>query len=144
MTLLDAQPYDPAKAKRRKIKIGFVVVLLLVLSVLGWMYRHWPEEHAVTQFFAALQKQDYETAYAIYFHDPTWQKHQQKYSQYTYADFYRDWGPGGEWGLIKSHRIYGSAATPRGVVVEVVVNERADRARMFVENADKTLTVYPY
>jgi hypothetical protein len=144
MTLLDAQAYDPAKAKRRKIKIGLVVVAILVLVVLGWVYRNWPEEHAVDRFFTALQKQDYEGAYGIYFHDPTWQKHQQKYSQYTYADFYRDWGPGGEWGLVKSHRIYGSASTPRGVVVEVVVNDRSDRARMFVEKADKTLTVYPY
>ena len=45
---------------------------------------------------------------------------------------------------MKSHRIYGSAATRGGVVVEVVVNDRADRARMFVEKSDKTLTVYPY
>lgn len=144
MTLLDAQIYDVAKARRRKIKIGLMVGAVLVLAVLGWLYRNWPEEHAVNQFFAALQKQDYESAYGIYFHDPTWQKHQQKYSQYTYADFYRDWGPGGEWGLVKSHRVYGSATTSRGVVVEVIVNERADRARMFVEKADKTLTVYPY
>jgi len=144
MTLLDAQPFDTAKAKRRNIKIGLFVVAVLVLAVVGWMYRNWPAEHSVDQFFAALQKQDYETAYGLYFHDPAWQKHQQKYPQYTYADFYRDWGPGGEWGLIKSHRIYGSASTPRGVVVEVVVNDRADRARMFVEKADKTLTVYPY
>jgi hypothetical protein len=144
MTLLDAQIYDAAKARRRNIKIGLIVVAVLVLAVVGWLYRNWPEEHAVNQFFAALQKQDYEGAYGIYFNDPTWQKHQQKYSQYTYADFYRDWGPGGEWGLVKSHRIYGSASTPRGVVVEVVVNDRADRARMFVEKPDKTLTVYPY
>jgi hypothetical protein len=144
MTLLDAQPFDPAKAKRRKIKIGLIVVAVLALAVIGWMYRNWPQEHSVDQFFAALQKQDYETAYGLYFHDPAWRSHQQKYPQYTYADFYRDWGPGGEWGVIKSHRIYGSASTPRGVVVEVVVNDRADRARMFVEKGDKTLTVYPY
>ncbi len=31
-----------------------------------------------------------------------------------------------------------------GVVVEVVVNERAEHARMFVQKSDKTLTVYPY
>jgi hypothetical protein len=29
-------------------------------------------------------------------------------------------------------------------VVEVVVNERAEHARMFVQKSDKTLTVYPY
>ena len=148
MTLLDAHPYDPAKARRRKIKIAVIVVIVVAFAALAWMYRNWPEEHSVDKFFTALQHQDYETAYGIYFNDSGWQKHQQKYSQYTYADFYRDWGPGGEWGLVKSHRIYGSANTKGlgsgGVVVEVIVNERAEHARMFVQKSDKTLTVYPY
>ncbi|MBI1740870.1 MAG: hypothetical protein HYR57_08335 [Candidatus Koribacter versatilis] len=144
MTLLDAPEYDPAKEKRRKIKIALIVLGVLVLAALAWMYRNWPAEHAVDRFFTALQKQDYEGAYGLYFYDADWRQHQQKYSQYNYADFYRDWGPGGEWGLIKTHRIYGSASTKGGVVVEVVVNERADRARMFVQKSDRTLTVYPY
>jgi hypothetical protein len=148
MTLLDAQTYDFAKARRRKIKIVVAFVVVIVLAVLGWMYRNWPEEHSVDKFFAALQHQDYETAYGIYFNDANWRQHQQKYSKYTYADFYRDWGPGGEWGLVKSHRIYGSANTKQlgggGVIVEVVVNERSEHARMFVQKSDKTLTVYPF
>jgi len=144
MTLLDAPQYDPAKTRRRNIRLGLLVVAVLVLLVVGWLYRNWPAEHAVDHFFTAIQKQDYETAYGIYMHDPDWRQHMQKYSQYTYSDFYRDWGPGGEWGLVKSHRVYGSASIQGGVVVEVVVNERADRARLFVLKADKTLTVYPY
>ncbi len=148
MTLLDAQPYDPAKARRRKIQITFTVLVVLLLAAIAWMYRNWPEEHAVDKFFTALQQHQYEVAYGIYFNDPGWLQHREKYSQYTYADFYRDWGPGGEWGLIKSHRIYGSANTKNfgggGVVVEVVVNERSEHARMFVQKSDKTLTVYPY
>jgi hypothetical protein len=148
MTLLDAQPYDPTKARRRNIKIAVTIAVVIVLAALAWMYRNWPEERAVDKFFTALQHQDYETAYGIYFNDPGWRQHQQKYPQYTYADFYRDWGPGGEWGLIKSHKIYGSANTKGfgsgGVVVEVIVNERTEHARMFVQKSDKTLTVYPY
>jgi hypothetical protein len=148
MTLLDAQPYDAARARRRKIQITIAIVLALVVAVLAWLYRNRPEERVVDHFFAALQRQDFESAYAIYFNDPGWREHQQKYSQYTYADFYRDWGPGGEWGLIRSHRIYGSANTKGfgggGVIVEVIVNERAEHARMFVQRSDKTITVYPY
>jgi len=148
MTLLDAPLYDPAKARRRNIKIAVAIALVIVLAGLGWMYRNWPEEHAVDKFFTALQLHEYEKAYGIYFSDPTWIEHKQKYSQYTYADFYRDWGPGGEWGLVKSHSIYGSANTKSfgagGVVVEVIVNERAEHARMFVQKSDKTITVYPY
>ena len=149
MTLLDAQQYDHAKEKRRKARIAIACLGVLLLLVLGWMYRNWPEERVVDKFFDALQKQDYETAYSIYFHDPAWRQHQQKYPQYPYSDFYRDWGPGGEWGLIKSHRIYGSAETKAfgsggGTVVEVIINERAEHARMFVQKSDKTLTVYPF
>ncbi len=148
MTLLDAQPYDPAKARRRRIRLATAIVVVIALAALAWMYRNWPEERAVDKFFAALEHQNYEVAYGIYFNDPGWLQHRQKYSQYTYADFYRDWGPGGEWGLIKSYRIYGSANTKGfgrgGVVVEVIVNERSEHARMFVQKSDKTLTVYPF
>jgi hypothetical protein len=148
MTLLDAPQYDPARYRRRKIKIALAVISLLILLLLGWLYRNWPEERIVNHFFDALQRQDYETAYGIYFHDPDWKQHQGKYPQYTYSDFYRDWGPGGEWGLIKSHKIYGSATTKGwgngGVIVEVIINDRAEHARMFVQLSDKTLTVYPY
>ena len=149
MTLLDAQQYDPVKERRRKIRIGLACLGILILLLIAWMYRNYPEEHVVDKFFNALQQHDYETAYGIYFHDPEWRQHPQKYSQYTYADFYRDWGPGGEWGLIKSHRIYGTAGTKGfgsggGVVVEVIINDRAEHARMFVQRSDKTLTVYPF
>jgi hypothetical protein len=148
MTLLDAQPYDAARARHRKIVITLSVVFVIILAALAWFYRNWPEEHAVDRFFTAIQNKGYETAYGIYFNDPDWRQHRQKYPQYTYADFYRDWGPGGEWGLIKSHKIYGSANTKNfgggGVVVEVIINERSEHARMFVEKSDKTLTVYPY
>ncbi|MGH9642184.1 MAG: hypothetical protein ACRD3Q_07130 [Terriglobales bacterium] len=147
MTLLDALPFDSARARRRKIKVGVAIALVIALAVVAWLYRNWPEERVVSHFFAALEHQQYESAYAIYFNDPNWRQHPQKYSQYTYADFYRDWGPGGEWGLIKSFRIYGSASTKGfggGVIVEVVVNDRAEHARMFVTRSDKTITVYPY
>ncbi len=148
MTLLDAPNYDPARARRRRLKILAAVIAVVVLAALAWMYRNWPEVHVVDKFFTALEHHEYETAYGIYFNDPAWRQHQQKYSQYTYADFYRDWGPGGEWGLIKSHRIYGSANTHGfgggGVVVEVIVNERSEHARMFVQKSDKAITVYPY
>ena len=143
MTLLDAKPYDFMKARRRNIKVMVAVAVVVVLAALGWMYRNWPEEHIVDKFFTALQQGSYETAYGIYFNDPDWQQHRQKYAQYTYADFYRDWGPGGEWGLVKSHRTYGSVSTRSGVVVEVIVNERSEHARMFIQKSDKTLTVYP-
>lgn len=146
MTLLDAPRYDPAKERRRRILIGSLIVAVLVLGIFGWFYRNWPEEHVVDKFFDALQKQEFESAYGIYFHDLAWRQHPQKYARYGYSDFYQDWGPGGEWGLIKSHKIYGSATSQEGtgVIVEVIVNNRAEHARMFVQKSDKTITLAPF
>jgi hypothetical protein len=147
MTLLDATQYDEAAAKRRRNKVASAVVLLLIVVWLVWWYRYYPEERIVDHFFAALQRQDYEAAYAIWMHDPDWKQHQQKYSNYPYKEFFRDWGPGGEWGLVKSHKIYASG-TPKGggsgVIVEVVVNDRAEHARLWVQKSDRTLTFSPF
>jgi hypothetical protein len=147
MTLLDAQEYDYARQRRRRIRIISILVLALVIAGLAWKYHNWPEEHVVDRFFDALQQQNYEAGYGIWMHDPNWKQHPQKYTQYSYNDFYRDWGPGGEWGIIKSHDIYGSG-TPRGggsgVIVEVVVNGRSEHARVWVEKSDKSLSFSPY
>ena len=147
MTLIDAKQYDFARDRRRRIRIVSALIVILVLAWLVWTHRNWPEEQVVNQFFNALQKQDYETAYGIWMHDPQWKQHQEKYSQYPFNEFYRDWGPGGEWGLVKSHKVYASA-TPKGggsgVVVDVIVNDRAEHARVWVQKSDKTLTFSPY
>jgi hypothetical protein len=148
MSLLDAPEYDPRRERRRRIRIIGIIVVVLVIAGLIWSLRYWPEEHAVSQFFAALEKQDYETAYGFWMHDPQWREHPDRYSRYPYNEFYRDWGPGGEWGLIKSYKIYASGTPPgggsSGVIVEVVVNGRAEHARVWVEKSDKTLGFSPY
>jgi hypothetical protein len=147
MTLLDAQEYDPVRERRRRVRIASVVVLILVLAWLAWMRRNWPEERVTDQFFEALEKQDFETAYGIWMHDPQWRQHTGKYSQYPFNEFYRDWGPGGEWGIVKSHKIYGSASPKgggSGVIVDVVINGRSEHARVWVQKSDKTLSFSPY
>jgi hypothetical protein len=147
MTLLDAQQYDEAAARRRRNRIASAAVLLLIVLWLAWTYRNFPEERIVSRFLDALQNHDYEAAYGIWMHDPQWKQHPQKYSNYPFNEFYRDWGPGGEWGLIRSYKIYASG-TPKGggsgVVVEVIVNDRAEHARVWVEKSDKTLSFSPY
>jgi len=147
MTLLDAEQYDPNRERRRRLKIAGVVVLVLLLAGLAWLYRNWAEERAVDRFFTALEQKNYEAAYGIWMHDPEWRQHTGRYSQYPFNDFYRDWGPGGEWGLIKSHKIYGSvnpSGGSSGVIVDVVVNERTEHARIWVQKSDKTLSFSPY
>lgn len=148
MTLLDAKVYDEAAARRRRNRKITAAVIAVVAITLTWLYRNWPEERIVDHFFQALQKKDYETAYGIWWHDPDWRQHPERYSKkYPFNEFYRDWGPGGDWGLIKSYKICASGAPPgpagSGIIVEVIVNERAEHARLWVEKSDKTLSFSP-
>jgi len=145
-TIFTAPEFNPARDRRKRIILVSAVVAVFVVAILVYLYRNWPEERVVDHFFAALQNKDYETAYGIWLHDPAWKQHPQQYPNYPYNDFYRDWGPGGEWGLIRGFKVDGSA-NPKGgsgVVVVVTVNDRKEKARIWVEKKDKTLTFSPY
>jgi len=145
MTLMDAEQYDPARDRRRRRRIVVVIILILVAAWQIYHYRHYPERNAASRFFAALQSQNYETAYAVWFHDPDWKQHPNQYSKYGFSDFYRDWGPGGEWGLVKSHSVDCSLSPGggSGVIVQVTVNSRTEHAYVWVEKANKTLSFSP-
>jgi hypothetical protein len=153
MTLFEAQPYDPAHARKKRNLIIAIIFAAIIVTLVWWQLRFWPEERVVDHFFDALQQRNYEQAYGIWMQDGDWKQHPDRYSRYSYNDFIKDWGPSGEWGLIKSHRIDG-AGVPRssaqfgsasGVVVEVTVNERvADKAHIWVQKDDKTLGFSPY
>lgn len=147
-TILTAPPYDPKRDKRKKQIIIAIICVVIGIAALVYAFRHWPEEHAVDKFFTALQNKDYKQAYGIWMADPTWEQHPQKYSNYPFNEFYQDWGPGGEWGIIRSFHIDGSAVPKgpsSGVVVVVTVNDRvADKARIWVEKSNKTLTFSPF
>jgi hypothetical protein len=146
MTLLDAKEYDLEKDRKRKKRIISAIVLVVIVLAVGWWFRYWPEERIVGKFFDSLQRLDYKTAYGIWMRDPEWQQHPERHPKYPFGDFYRDWGPGGEWGVIKTQKVYGASTCPgggSGVVVEVVVNERAEHAQVWVEKSDKTLSFPP-
>ena len=146
MTLLDAQEYDSEKGRKRTRRIVSAIAVLLIVAGIVWWNRYLPEKLVVGHFFDALQRQDYNTAYGIWMHDPEWQKHPQNHPKYPFNEFYRDWGPGSEWGHIKTQKIYGESACPgggSGVVVDVVVNDRTEHAQVWVEKSDKTLSYPP-
>ena len=143
---MDAQLPDLARERRRKLIISISVSVVILLVFFAWFFRFWPEERAAGRFFSALEKQDYEQAYGIYFDDPDWRQHPQQHAQYPYSEFYTDWGPGGEWGLIKSYKIEASGNCPgggTGTVVQVIINGRAERARVYVDKKDKTISTPP-
>jgi hypothetical protein len=146
MTLLDAQEYDPEKGRKRKRRIISAIAIVALVLCLGWWFRYWPQEHIVGNFFDALQRQDYKTAYGIWMHDPQWEQHRDQHSKYPFNEFYQDWGPGGEWGLIKTQKVFAASPCPgggTGVVVDVIVNDRTKHAQVWVEKSDKTLSYPP-
>jgi len=146
MTLLDAQEYDPTKARRRNQRIISAIAIVLIVGGFVWWNRYWPEEHVTKHFFTALQEQDYKTAYGIWMHDPQWEQHVDQHPKYPFNEFYQDWGPGGEWGLIKTQKVFAASPCPgggTGVVVDVIVNDRTKHAQVWVEKSDKTLSYPP-
>src|SRR5262249_26007299 len=121
-------------------------VLVLLVAFLGWWFRYWPLEHIVSNFFAAIQKQDYNTAYGIWMREPDWKQHCERCAKYPFNEFYRDWGPGGDWGLVKTYKVYGSRNCPGGgggIVFDVVVNNRPQHAQIWVKKSSKTLSYPP-
>ena len=147
MTLLDAQEYDPEKERRKKVRIISAIVFVLLAGFFLWWFRYWPEERVAEHFFDALQKHDYESAYGIWMHDPPWRQHPDRYKKYPFNEFYTDWGPGGQWGLVQSYKIYAAGTPPgggSGVIVDLIVNDRAEHARVWVEKSDKTMSFSPY
>jgi len=145
MTLMDAEKYDPARDRRRKRQIVVVLVLAFLAAWLVYHYRDYPERNAASKFFAALQRQNYEEAYGVWFRDADWKQHSNQYTAYTFNDFNRDWGPGGEWGLVKSYSVDCSLSPGggSGVIVQVTVNSRTGHAYVWVEKANKTLSFSP-
>jgi hypothetical protein len=143
MTLMDAQQYDEARDRRKRNYIIIGVIGALILAWVVFHMRNYPERHTADKFFAALQRQDIEGAYAIWQKDPDWKQHPGKYPQYPFGDFTRDWGPSGDWGIIKSHRVDCSYSSGSGVIVQATVNDRAEHTYVWVDKGDKTLHFSP-
>jgi hypothetical protein len=148
MTLLDAKEYDPTPARRRWKIIGLVAAVLIVAFVVWRIYRYWPEEHAINRFFQAIEAKNFDEAYGIYYADPNWKQHPDKY-KYGINQFILDWGPSSEYGAITTHHIDCTLEPPAkgydssGVVVVVTINHIAESKSMWVEKGSRTITTSP-
>jgi hypothetical protein len=144
MALMDAEPYDPTRERRRRNLSLTIVVVLLIGIWIAYHLRDHSERSTAGRFFAALKKQDYETAYGVWLQDRSWKQHLAKYTVYSFNDFNRDWGPGGEWGLVKSYHVDCSLNPGgSGVIVQVTINHRAKHAYVWVQKSDHTLSFSP-
>ena len=143
MGLMDAKPVDEAREKRRRKAIVIAIVAVLVLGLIWWEVRFWPEEHVINKFFAAIESHNFEQAYGIWMADADWKQHPQKYDRYSYNDFYRDWGPGGDYGAIQTHKIQDSSNGGSGAIIETQINGRPVTVRLWVEKSDKSISYPP-
>jgi hypothetical protein len=145
-SIFDAQPYDFAKARRRRNTIIAVSIAVIVIGGLLFWFRNLPYERQVDKFFTALQSKNYEQAYGVWMNDSDWKQHPQKYARYNFNNFYTDWGPSGDWGVIESYHV-DDAVSPKkggsGVVIVTTVNGRKERSCLWVEKKDKTLSFPP-
>src|SRR5215210_3253738 len=119
-TIFHAPAYDPRRERRKKILVVSGIVIILVGGLLAYRHRFFTYERLVNQFFNALEQKEFERAYAIWMADPEWKQHPERYSSYRFDTFYRDWGPSGEWGVIRSAEVEG-ATNPGGTGVVVRV-----------------------
>jgi hypothetical protein len=112
MTLLDAKEYDPAKEREAKdTRIISAVVLVLVPCSFRCLVEPLPGRKNISpiRFFSAPAESKTSrppTAFILPIRD--WRQHPQNHAQYPLNEFKQDWGPGGEWGIIKSYQIYGA------------------------------------
>jgi hypothetical protein len=150
MALMDAKEYDPRPAQKRRKIIATVVVAVLAIAVYLYLTRYDSEKKVINKFFQAIEQKDYDTAYGIYYADPNWKQHPEKYTAYTINQFKLDWGPSGEYGTITSHKIDCALEPPKkdfvspsGVIIVVIINNMHDTRSMWVEKKSKTITDSP-
>lgn len=150
MGLMDAKEYDPRPAQRRWQLLVTALVLVIAVFLVWWLFRFYPENKVINKFFQAIEHKDYDTAYGLYFADPEWKQHPQKYNQYPLPQFLLDWGPSSEYGTITSHKIECTTEppskayrSPTGVIVVVSVNNRPETTSMWVEKKSKSISLSP-
>jgi hypothetical protein len=154
MSLLDAPKYDERKEHLKRnalIGVGATLLALVLLTVFGfllghgWLFSNLPIEHKVNAFFNALQAKDFDKAYAIYYNDPNWQQHPDKYKDYPLKRFTEDWTSESpvKAPIVEHHvdisKTDGSGTFGTGVIVAVRVNG-GHKIFMWYQRSDGTLT----
>ena len=148
---MDAPKFDVRREKRnRNLLITSIVVVVFGLIVLGswavevpWQIWHWPSDHRVNNFLAAVESGDFQKAFGLWNNDPNWQQHPDQYKAYDFAAFQKDWGPASDYGVIKSHKIVIAHRVGNGVVMGLNINGGKTPIFLRVDNKSKTIGFSP-
>jgi len=131
MSLLEPPPETHNKSKAMAFTL---VALLVVLVVILWfMFRYYPEKKVTAQFFDALVAGETDRAYGVWKPTPSYRK----------DDFLADWGPSGYYGPVKSYKILRAKAPDKSdsVAVTVAISRFAPMPTEADANSTKTKTV---
>jgi hypothetical protein len=102
-----------------------------------------PVEHKVNVFLGAVQAGDYSKAYGIFYNDPDWQQHPDRYKDYPLQRFREDFSTASEWkGPVTSYHVDFSKRDATGTVVASTVN--GTNLTLKYQKADGTLSFFPY
>jgi hypothetical protein len=102
-----------------------------------------PVEHKVNVFLSAVQAGDYPKAYGIFYNDPQWQQHPDKYKDYPLKRFTEDFSTASDWkGPVKNFKVEFSKRDDSGTVVESTIN--GSNLTLKYTRADHTLSFFPY
>jgi hypothetical protein len=153
MTLLNAPEFDEKKETRnRNILVGSVVAVVAIAIIAvagfllghGWFFMNLPVEHKVNVFLSAVQAGDYSKAYGIFYNDPDWQQHPDRYKDYPLQRFTEDFSTASDWkGPITSFHVDFSKRDATGTVVASTVNGSTNLTLKY-QKADGTLSFFPY
>ncbi len=139
MTLMDAPEYNAARERRKNVIIISTASTLFTIFIVWWLIAghpldwpwHWNAyifgRSTVNRFFTAVEQNDLNKAYGIWFNDPNWQQHPAQHSNYTFDRFQADWSPTSirnDYGPIHSHRIAAERYVGNVLVVAIYVNGR--------------------
>jgi hypothetical protein len=152
MTLLNAPEFDEKKEARKHttfVASGILVLAIVLLSVAGflmghgWLFTNLPAEHKVRVFLSAVQAGDYPRAYGMYYNDPNWQQHPDKYKDYPLDRFTEDFTTESDWkGPIRSFHIGCSKRGATGTAVSATINGNTNLTLDY-ERKDGTLAAFP-
>lgn len=155
-SLLEPEPLPPPRRWLRHLVLGVAAVLVLS-TVLYFVFRYYPEKRHVADFFDALVAEDYRKAYELWKPKPS----------FTYEEFLSIWGANGDYGRIRSYEIVGVESSravllrvpveggsrqrtlalegsATGIVISVRLNNLDPPVRLWVEKKDKSLSFPPF
>lgn len=151
MTLMDAPVFNERRARRNHVLAVTSIVVVIVAAIGAWLWFlqipwqlwHWPADHKVNNFLAAVESGDLQKAYGLWNNDANWQQHPQQFGPYNFQEFQKDWGPASDYGTIKSHTIIVSRRVGNGVVVGLDINGGKTPIFLRVDGATKTIGFSP-